>query len=170
MIESNQLKNVLRGDNIGYLPTLTGANQSAAGDFISTDNNASPRLGVLLRYHGCPELTIACTGSGPAGTSQLRISKFFNGAETILKSIRYRWPRGRDDRSIWSEVSSATDPDAHHSHPIGQQIGHCRRHDVRHRNASACCQLGPTVGPHIGGRLLRVYRGDVPLIAAARTG
>jgi hypothetical protein len=85
-ITGNKLVNTARGDNIGYLPTLTGANQSASGDFISTDNNASPRLGVLLRYQDPRNHYRLYRISG--GTSQLRISKIINGAETILKWVQ----------------------------------------------------------------------------------
>ena len=99
-IAGNQLMNAARGDNIGYLPTLTGANQSASGDFISTDNNASPRLGVLLRYQDARNHYRLYRISG--GSSQLRISKFINGAETILKSVQVPMAPRRIRRSIWS--------------------------------------------------------------------
>jgi len=83
-IEGNQLKNVVRGDNIAHVPAQTGAIQSAAANFISTDNNTGPRLGLVLRYkpEGHYRLYL-WTG----GTNQLRISKIgANGAETVLKS------------------------------------------------------------------------------------
>ena len=85
-INDQKLKNGLRGDNIGTLPALTGANQSASGDFTSTDNNASPRLGVLLRVLDARNHYRLYRISG--GSSQLRISKLINGAETILKSVQ----------------------------------------------------------------------------------
>jgi len=85
-IAGNKLVNTARGDNIGYLPALTGANQSAAGDFTSGDNNASPRLGVLLRYQDARNHYRLYRISG--GSSQLRISKIVNGTETILKSVQ----------------------------------------------------------------------------------
>ena len=83
-IEGNQLKNVVRGDNIAHVPAQTGAIQSAAANFISVDNNTGPRLGLLLRYkpEGHYRLYL-WTG----GTNQLRISRIAaNGAETVLKS------------------------------------------------------------------------------------
>jgi hypothetical protein len=83
---NGKLKNAARGDNIAYLPSLTGATQSAGGDFTSGDNNASPRLGVLLRYQDPRNHYRLYRISG--GSSQLRISKLINGAETILKSIQ----------------------------------------------------------------------------------
>ena len=76
-----------RGDNIGKLPALTGANQSASGDFTASDNNASPRLGVILRLqedHRNHYRLYRISG----GSSQLRISKFVNGSETILKYVQ----------------------------------------------------------------------------------
>ena len=75
----------LRGDNIAYLPNLTGATQSAAVNFISTDNNAGPRLGLVLRYTDARNHYRLYLWTG--GTNQLRISKFVNGAETLLKSV-----------------------------------------------------------------------------------
>jgi hypothetical protein len=83
---SGKLKNAARGDNIGYLPALTGANQSASGDFIASDNNASPRLGVLLRFQDARNHYRLYRISG--GSSQLRISKVVNGAESILKYVQ----------------------------------------------------------------------------------
>jgi hypothetical protein len=84
-IESGQLKNVVRGDNIAHLPNLTGAIQSAAANFISTDNNAAPRLGLVLRYTDARNHYRLYLWTG--GTNQLRISKVVNGVETVLKSI-----------------------------------------------------------------------------------
>jgi hypothetical protein len=103
-IASNKLVNTARGDNIGYLPTLTGANQSAAGDFTSGDNNASPRLGVLLRYQDARNHYRLYRISG--GSSQLRISKIVNGAETILKSVQVPMAT-LNTRSTWSGVPRA---------------------------------------------------------------
>jgi outer membrane protein assembly factor BamB len=89
IIAGQQLKNGLRGDNIAILPTLVGEAQSASGDFISSDNNASPRLGVLLRVQGQDAARnhyrlYRISG----GTSQLRISKLVNGNETVLKYVQ----------------------------------------------------------------------------------
>ena len=86
VIKNQRIENGLRGDNIGTLAALTGANQSASGDFISSDNNASPRLGVLLRVQDARNHYRLYRISG--GSSQLRISKLVNGAETILKSVQ----------------------------------------------------------------------------------
>ena len=44
-----------QGRQYRHAAALTGATQSASGDFISSDNNASPRLGVLLRVQDAPE-------------------------------------------------------------------------------------------------------------------
>jgi hypothetical protein len=85
VISSNQLKNAVRGDNIAHLPDLTGADQSAAADFTSTDNNTGPRLGVVLRFQGPGNHYRLYLWTG--GTNQLRISKIVNGTETLLKSI-----------------------------------------------------------------------------------
>lgn len=95
-INGNQLKNIVldasgnptssRGDNIGTLSALTGANQSASGDFTASDNNASPRLGVLLRFQDARNHYRLYRISG--GSSQLRISKLVNGAETILMYVQ----------------------------------------------------------------------------------
>jgi len=86
VIDGQKLTNGLRGDNIGTLSALVGANQSASGDFIASDSNASPRLGVLLRFQDARNHYRLYRISG--GTSQLRISKLVNGAETILTSVQ----------------------------------------------------------------------------------
>jgi hypothetical protein len=54
----------------------------------TSDSNASPRLGVLLRFQDALNHYRLYRISG--GSSQLRISKLVNGAETILKSSRFR--------------------------------------------------------------------------------
>ena len=84
-ISSHQVKNFVRGDNIAHVPELTGAAQSAAADFISIDNNTGPRLGLVLRYTDLRSHYRIYLWTG--GTNQLRISRFANGAETVLKSI-----------------------------------------------------------------------------------
>ena len=86
VIKSQKVTNGLRGDNIGTLSAPVGANQSASGDFISSDSNASPRLGVLLRFLDARNHYRLYRISG--GSNQLRISKLVNGTETILNSVQ----------------------------------------------------------------------------------
>jgi hypothetical protein len=85
-IAGQQVKNGLRGDNIGTLSDLVGTKQSASGDFSVSDNNASPRLGVLLRFQDARNHYRLYRISG--GSSQLRISRLVNGTETILSSVQ----------------------------------------------------------------------------------
>ena len=88
VINNQRVENALRGDNIGILPALVGANQSASGDFSASDNNASPRLGLLLRVQGDAARNHYRLYRISGGSSQLRIAKLVNGAETILKSVQ----------------------------------------------------------------------------------
>ena len=127
VIGGGQLRNAARGDNIGYLPALTGANQSASGDFISSDNNASPRLGVLLRFQDFRNHYRLYRISG--GTSQLRISKLINGAETILKSVQVPMaPVGTPFHLVGSVVGQTL------TLTMGSTTISCQRHDVRDRD------------------------------------
>jgi len=66
-------------------PGLTGATQTVAAGFTSTDNNASPRFGVVLRYRNAQNYYMCYRQLG--GSSTLRISKVQNGVETVLKSL-----------------------------------------------------------------------------------
>ena len=107
-IESSQLKNVVRGDNIAHLPALTGTMQSAAADFISIDNNTGPRLGLVFFYRDARNHYRLYLWTG--GTNQLRISRIFNGAESVLKSIAITPApaAGTTFRLVGSAVGSAT--------------------------------------------------------------
>ena len=83
-IRAGKLNNVLRGDNIATVVNLTGADQSASGDFTSADNNTGPRVGVVLRYQDTKNYYLIYRSVG--GSSQLRITKVVNGIELPLKS------------------------------------------------------------------------------------
>jgi hypothetical protein len=83
-IRAGKLNNVLRGDNIATVVNLTGADQSASGDFTSADNNTGPRVGVVLRYQDPKNYYLIYRSVG--GSSQLRITKLVNGIELPLKS------------------------------------------------------------------------------------
>ena len=87
---THKLNNVLRGDNIGTVVNLSGANQSASADFSSSDNNTGPRLGVLLRYQDAKNHYRLYRSVG--GSSQLRISKLVNGIEYPLKWVNIANP------------------------------------------------------------------------------
>jgi len=117
VIKGGKLKNCLpplasvcqsaRGDNIGYLPALSSsADQSASGDFTSTDNNSAPHLGVLLRYQNDRNHYRLYRAAG--GSSQLRISKLVNGVETVLKSTNIALPTANTPFHLRGRVSGAT--------------------------------------------------------------
>jgi hypothetical protein len=85
VISQNRLTNTQRGDNIATVVGLSGANQSASGDFTSADNNTGPRVGVVLRYQDAKNHYRIYRSVG--GSSQLRIAKLVNGIEYPLKSV-----------------------------------------------------------------------------------
>ena len=85
-IIANQLRNgAVNGFHIGVRPTLFSNNQQAEADFASMNNNASTRLGLVLRYQGPNNYYVLDRRTG--GTTALRISKFVDGDETVLKSL-----------------------------------------------------------------------------------
>ena len=85
VVNGQRIENELRDDNIGILSALTGENQSASANFISTDHGTGPRLGLVLRYTDSRNHYRLYLWTG--GTNQLRISRLFDGKETVLKSI-----------------------------------------------------------------------------------
>lgn len=64
---------------------VSGATQTASADFTSVDNNLGPRFGLVLRYQNPTNYYLAYRQTG--GASRLLISKFVNGAETVLKAV-----------------------------------------------------------------------------------
>ena len=64
--------------------SLEGANQTATARFASSDNNAGPQFGVVLRY-GSAGYYKCYRQVG--GSSALRIAKVQGGVETLLKSV-----------------------------------------------------------------------------------
>jgi glucose/arabinose dehydrogenase len=71
---------------MAVLPTFSSAAQTVAASFASINgNNSEPRFGVVLRYQDPQNYYLAYRRTG--GTSALRISKFVNGVETVLKSL-----------------------------------------------------------------------------------
>jgi hypothetical protein len=70
--------------NLAMQPSLTGATQTVAASFASTDNNAAPRFGVVVRYVDPQNYYMCYRQLG--GSSVIRIAKVQDGAETVLKS------------------------------------------------------------------------------------
>lgn len=103
VISNNQLNNNVRGDNIAILTALSGTAQSAAGNFASLNNNSGPRLGVVLRFQDPRNHYRLYRSVG--GSNELRISKFVNGAETVLKRVAVAPPA---QGTIFHLVASAT--------------------------------------------------------------
>jgi len=86
VITNHELRNAaVKGNHIAVQPGLGGATQTVSASFASVDNNASPRLGVLLRFQGPQNYYLAYRLAG--GSNLLRISKVVNGTETVLKSV-----------------------------------------------------------------------------------
>jgi PKD repeat protein len=84
-IKSNELRNApLKDTHIAIQPALSGLTHTAAASFASVDNNTGPHLGVVLRFLDPNNYYLLYRQSG--GTSQLRISRIWNGIETILAS------------------------------------------------------------------------------------
>jgi hypothetical protein len=86
MIQSLEGRN--QADNpfsLAVQPGLTGATQTVAASFTATDNNASPRFGVVVRYRNAQNYYYCYRELG--GSSALRIARVQNGVETVLKSI-----------------------------------------------------------------------------------
>src|SRR4029453_16111374 len=73
-----------RALHMAVLPAVAGSNQRVAARFASTDNNYSPRFGVIMRYRDALNYYMCYRMAG--GTSVLRISKVVNGLEIVLKS------------------------------------------------------------------------------------
>jgi len=84
VISAGQLKNTLGGNNIAVLPALSAPTQTAEADFTSVNNNASPRLGIVLRYQNAANYYLLYRIVG--GTTALRISKIVDGVETVIAS------------------------------------------------------------------------------------
>jgi hypothetical protein len=74
------------GTHVAILPSIAGVNQTVEADFTSIqDNNPSPRFGVVLRYQDPQNYYLVSRLAG--GTTGLRISRIFNGVETVLKHV-----------------------------------------------------------------------------------
>jgi outer membrane protein assembly factor BamB len=105
VISNGQLQNAERGDNIAIVDdsNLSGQDQSASGDFTSLNNNSGPRLGLVLRVQDARNYYRLYRWIG--GTNELRISKVFNGSETVLKKATVALPA---QGTPFSLVGSAT--------------------------------------------------------------
>jgi hypothetical protein len=73
-----------RALHMALRPDLAGSKESVAASFASTDNNYSPRFGLIMRYRDALNYYMCYRMTG--GTSVLRISKVVNGLEIVLKS------------------------------------------------------------------------------------
>jgi hypothetical protein len=67
---------------LAVVKDFTGADQSAAADFTSVNNNPGPNFGILLRYLNQQNYYVAYRIVG--GLSALRVAKVFGGVETVL--------------------------------------------------------------------------------------
>jgi hypothetical protein len=85
-IAASQLRNAPSpsGYNIALREDLLGADQTAQACFTSANNNAAPRLGVVLRFINAQNHYRLYRTAG--GASQVRIARIVNGIETILAS------------------------------------------------------------------------------------
>jgi hypothetical protein len=71
--------------HMAIAPSLAGRDGSVQASFASTDNNAGPRFGVVLRYQD-PSNYYVCYRTAGGSSSAVIISRIRNGVETILKS------------------------------------------------------------------------------------
>ena len=86
MIQAGEARNPSTSTfSLAVQPALTGATQTVATSFASTNNNTGPRFGVVMRYQNPQNYYICYRQTG--GSSILRIAKVQNGAETVLKSV-----------------------------------------------------------------------------------
>ena len=74
----------MQGMHLAVQPSLSGASQSAAAEFASSDNNTTPRFGIVLRFQDAQNYYVVYRLIG--ATSLLRISKVVNGVERVLAS------------------------------------------------------------------------------------
>jgi hypothetical protein len=96
MIQSLEARNETTSTfSLAVRPGLMGATQTVAASFASTDNNSSPRFGVVVRYQDLQNYYMCYRQLG--GSSTVRIAKVQNGAETVLKSAPDRQDRSDDD-------------------------------------------------------------------------
>jgi hypothetical protein len=88
-IAGMQLHNApLAADHLAVQPGVLGSAQTVSADFASAGNNAEPTFGVVLRYQGPGSYYRIYRKAGGGGARTLRISRFVNGVETLLKSVR----------------------------------------------------------------------------------
>ena len=91
IIQGQEMRNAaLNGFHVAVRASLVLVNQEAEGDFASVNNNASTRLGVVLRYQSPGNYYALYRRTG--GTTALRISRFSNGEETVLGSLAVPQP------------------------------------------------------------------------------
>jgi hypothetical protein len=83
-IEANELRSgPTRGLHVAVRTSMAGSKQAVAASFSSTDNNVSPRFGLIARYRD-PNNYYACYRLA-GGSSVVRIVKVVNGVEVVLK-------------------------------------------------------------------------------------
>ena len=78
-------QNPAAGRAVSVQPSFSGATTIVSGRFVSADNNASPQLGLVMRYKSAGTYYACYRAAG--GSSVLRLSRFSNGAETVLKQV-----------------------------------------------------------------------------------
>lgn len=74
----------VKGTHLAVQPSLSGTQQSAEAEFASSDNNSSPRFGIVLRFQDPQSYYVVYRLIG--GTSLVRIAKVENGVERVLAS------------------------------------------------------------------------------------
>jgi hypothetical protein len=93
-VQGNEARNdAIRTLHMAVQPGYTGAQQSVSAAFSSSSNNGNPRFGVMVRYQG-PGSYYACYRQA-GSTGALRISRFSNGTEKVLKSVSIGNTTGR---------------------------------------------------------------------------
>jgi hypothetical protein len=106
-ISGGQLHNgALAMDYLAIQPNVGGATQTVSADFASAGNSSAPNFGVVLRYQNPGDYYRIYRST--KGSSVLRISRFVNGAETVLKSVADAAPAAKTFFRMEGRVSGTT--------------------------------------------------------------
>jgi len=106
-ISGGQLHNgALAMDYLAIQPNVGGATQTVSADFASAGNSSAPNFGVVLRYQNPGSYYRIYRST--KGSSVLRISRFVNGTETVLKSVADAAPAAKTFFKMEGRVSGTT--------------------------------------------------------------
>jgi hypothetical protein len=91
-IQGGHLRNAaVRALHTAVVPAVSGAHQEVSGTFAVSDKNGGPRMGVILRYQSPGNYYLCYRQAG--SSSVLRISRYSNGTEKVLRSVSVSNPQ-----------------------------------------------------------------------------